>query len=215
MDTNLYATLEVLLLALLLAATKTTVLALSGESLPTLLTETSQPRPSETTLGTHTEELNTKPTISLGSLLLNSPWLTTNTTPTPPPPVLKETKPMELEPSGSLLLTPNGVTFPARPKETTAGSLMEEKNTPQTASPGSTFPDTKLFAILDLLHQTPLPPETKPMELELSGPPLLTLLKETFPARPSETTAGTLTEELNTAPTTSLGSALKTNKSHK
>jgi hypothetical protein len=73
MDTKLFATLVVHLLAPLLVVTKMTELELCGEQLPTLLTETSLPKPPETTLGTHTEVQNTQPTISLGSLPLSSP----------------------------------------------------------------------------------------------------------------------------------------------
>jgi hypothetical protein len=116
---------------------------------------------------------------------------------------------MELEQSGLLLHTHNGEIFPERPLETTVGSLTEERNTPHTASLGSTFPATRSSATLDLPRTTPLLPETKLMEPEHFGLPLHTLLKEIFPERPLETTAGMLMEVASTPPTTSIGSVLK------
>jgi hypothetical protein len=123
-------------------------LELFGLQLPTHSGETSLPKPSETTVGSHTEERSTQQTTSLGSTF---PATRSSATPDLPhqTPWLLETKLMEPEHFGLPLHTLLKETFPERPLETAAGTLMEVPNTPPTISLGSVLKTLETIGLIN------------------------------------------------------------------
>jgi len=98
------------------------------------------------------------------------------------------------------------VIFPAKPKETTAGTLMEESNIPLVISHGLFHLCAKLDTYLPLKDFGECLMDTKTMVLVMSGLLLPTPNMVRFLEKLKETPAGTLMEELNKPPTTSHGS---------